>query len=114
MQTYRTSPTATPEMLRSAHRSTALAWIAFPSVNPGSPFREAKCGPNPLKCQCAGWSTLMPRLRARSACVLQGFCSLGSPFYEKNSDSTERRLLLWGLFDRDVTRRGDFRAHEIA
>ena len=56
----------------------------------------------------------MPRLRARSAWVLQGFCSLRLPFWEKNGGSTERGLLLCGFFQGDIARRGDFRAHEIA
>jgi len=45
MQKYRTSPTATPEMSRSAHRSMALAWIAFPSVNPRSSFSRGQVWP---------------------------------------------------------------------
>ncbi len=67
------TPTATPTMSQSERKSTALAWIVYPSVNACSPFCEAKCGPNPLECQFVGLAPHMPRLRARSGCVLQGF-----------------------------------------
>ena len=46
-------------------------------------FREAKCGLNPLKCQFDGLEPLMPRLRARSARVLQGFLYLRLVFFGK-------------------------------
>ena len=77
-------------------------------------FREAKCGPNPLECQFAGLKTQMPRLRARSACFLQGFLDLRFVFFRKNDDSHEDRLLRCRFFRGKITRRGYFCAYEVA